>query len=474
MNQRVLCIGTTRVSGLPAGMVCEFVSTLSEGLRRLALTRTDAVVLSLDPIGPGITALLRVNPALRVIVQRPGLTMAEAVEYTKAGAFACLSGSELDRPELARTLAVTQPGAESSPATENTETEAWRERLIGESRSMQKVAQIIRLVATRRSTVLITGETGTGKEVVARAIHMASNRRGQPMVAVNCGAIPASLIEAELFGHTKGAFTGAANARVGRFEQANSGTIFLDEIAELPLDLQSKLLRVLQERELQRLGSSETIKVDVRVIAAANVDLERAVAEKRFREDLYYRLNVVPVRLPAVRERTGDVPLLIQHFLAKLAREEATQVKQISEETLRELSKHPWPGNVRQIEHAVELAVVLSGDRDTLSLDDFPGNTCSAPTTAPATAFDLPVAGIDFDDFIGQIEYSLIKQALDRTAGNKGKAAELLGLKRTTLIAKMKTFPFAHNENERGSLQILTSEPVFPSTTTDDCYSHVA
>jgi transcriptional regulator with PAS, ATPase and Fis domain len=304
---------------------------------------------------------------------------------------------------------------------------------------MQRVAQIIRLVSPRRSTVLITGETGTGKEVVARAVHMASDRRNQPLVAVNCAAIPESLIEAELFGHAKGAFTGANNARAGKFEQANGGTIFLDEIAELPLELQSKLLRVLQEREVQRLGSSETIKVDVRVIAAANVDLEKAVEQKRFREDLYYRLNVVPIALPPVRERIGDVPLLVRHFLAKICREEGGPMKKVAEETLRGLAAYPWPGNVRQIEHSIEMAVALSGDRDTLYLEDFPAPSRHAsPGGGPV--IQVPASGLDFDAVIGSIELSLLTQALERTRGNKGKAADLLGLKRTTLLAKLKTF----------------------------------
>jgi transcriptional regulator with PAS, ATPase and Fis domain len=333
--------------------------------------------------------------------------------------------------------------------------EPWMRCVIGESRSMLKILQIVRLVAARRSTVLITGETGTGKEVVARAIHMASNRRDQPLVAVNCGAIPASLIEAELFGHSKGAFTGATNARAGRFEQANGGTMFLDEIAELPLDLQSKLLRVLQEREVQRLGSSETVKLDVRVIAAANIDLEKAVAEKRFREDLYYRLNVVPLCLPAVRERAEDIPLLVNHFLAKISIDEGGECKTVSQETLNALASYPWPGNVRQIEHAIELAVVLSGDRKVLDAEDFPMFARKAVACTPTV--NLPVGGLDFDDVIARIEVSLLKQALDRTRGNKGKAADLLGLKRTTLLAKLKSLPFEFEADDVAGLELVSN-----------------
>jgi transcriptional regulator with PAS, ATPase and Fis domain len=352
---------------------------------------------------------------------------------------------------------MNQPDANtpSTAAAAGPQPEPWRQFLIGESRSMQKIFQIIRLVAARRSTVLITGETGTGKEVVARAIHMASNRCHQPLVAVNCGAIPASLIEAELFGHSKGAFTGATNARVGRFEQANGGTIFLDEIAELPLDLQSKLLRVLQEREVQRLGSPETIKLDVRVIAAANVDLEKAVVEKRFREDLYYRLNVVPLALPAIRERADDIRLLIDHFLAKVADDEGSDRKGVSTDTLQALATYPWPGNVRQLEHAIELAVVLSGDRRMLQLEDFPMFARKPVACAPTV--HLPVMGIDFDEVIGGIETSLLKQALDRTQGNKGKAAELLGLKRTTLLAKLKSLRIDVSGEDAAPLELISN-----------------
>lgn len=347
----------------------------------------------------------------------------------------CMTGDEPSASELLTALRSKSGSAASSDEG----TEAWKRLLIGESRGMQRVAQIIRLVSPRRSTVLITGETGTGKEMVARAVHMASDRKNQPLVAINCAAIPESLIEAELFGHAKGAFTGANSARAGKFEQANGGTIFLDEIAELPLELQSKLLRVLQEREIQRLGSSETIKVDVRVIAAANVDLEKAVQQKRFREDLYYRLNVVPIALPPVRERSGDVPLLVRHFLAKICRDEGGTMKQVSEETLRGLSAYPWPGNVRQIEHSIEMAVALSGERDTLYLEDFPApSRHSTPCGVPVV--QVPAEGLDFDAVIGRIELSLLTQALERTRGNKGKAADLLGLKRTTLLAKLKTF----------------------------------
>jgi hypothetical protein len=228
--------------------------------------------------------------------------------------------------------------------------EPWRKFLVGESQPMQQLARVIRLVSPRRSTVLISGETGAGKEMVARAIHMASDRADMPLVAVNCTALPENLLEAELFGHVKGAFTGAVTHRVGRFEQAHRGTLFLDEVGDLPLDIQAKLLRVLQEREFQRIGSSETVKVDVRVIAASNIDLAQAVREGKFREDLYYRLNVVPLRVPALRERPSDIPALVHHLIDKICLQEGLPPRR-TREALERLSFYSWPGNVRHKRH---------------------------------------------------------------------------------------------------------------------------
>ncbi|HZT35073.1 MAG TPA: sigma 54-interacting transcriptional regulator, partial [Nitrososphaera sp.] len=249
---------------------------------------------------------------------------------------------------------------------------SWRKHVIGQSRAMVHVCDIIQLVASKRCTILISGETGTGKEVIAKAIHAASPRALRPLIAVNCTALPENLIEAELFGHSKGAFTGAHASRIGRFEQANKSTIFLDEIGDIPLSFQAKLLRVLQEQELQRVGSSETVKLDVRVVAASNVDLESAVAERRFRDDLYYRLNVVPIHLPPLRERREDIPLLLEHLLGKIQDADNACTKCISDEALDYLMNLDWPGNVRQLEHALQMAIALSGDRTTLHVHDFP------------------------------------------------------------------------------------------------------
>jgi transcriptional regulator with GAF, ATPase, and Fis domain len=297
-------------------------------------------------------------------------------------------------------------------------------------------------VALRRSTVLITGETGTGKEIVARSIHAASNRRHQPMVSVNCSALPEALLEAELFGHVKGAFTGAMNHRIGRFEQANHSTIFLDEIGDMPLSLQAKLLRVLQEREFQRLGSSENIRVDVRVVAATHADLAQMIKQDKFREDLYYRLNVVPIPVAPLRERPSDIPLLVRHFVEKICTEEGIAAKLISRETLDRLAAHDWPGNVRQLENAVEKAIVLSGERSSLFPGDFPLPARSHPVALPLGSqqfIPLPDHGLDFERTVGSIELNILEQALKKTRGNKKLAAEMLGLKRTTLSAKLKS-----------------------------------
>ena len=320
---------------------------------------------------------------------------------------------------------------------------SWRRRLVGTSASLRRVADTVELIANRRSTVLILGETGTGKEVVARAIHDASQRAGMPMIPVNCAAIPDNLIEAELFGHVKGAFTGATAARAGRFEQAHRGTLFLDEIADLPVDLQAKLLRALQEREFQRVGSSETIRVDVRVIAATNVGLLDRVRQGKFREDLYYRLNVVPILIPPLRERAEDIPGLVRHFIKRVCQQERLPAKTLPPDDLAELVRYPWPGNVRQLENTIEMAIVLSGERTVLRSADFNLPRAAGARQPAQVAADqlvpLPDEGLDFESVINRIELNLLEQALNRTNGNKKAAAEILRLKRTTLAAKLKS-----------------------------------
>jgi len=340
---------------------------------------------------------------------------------------------------------VSETIQEAAGSISGTEREPWQDLLIGESQAMRELHALIRLVGPRQSTVLITGETGTGKEMIARAIHMASKRAGNELVAVNCAAIPENLAEAELFGHAKGAFTSAINHRIGRFEQAHRGTILLDEIGEIPMEVQPKLLRVIQERELQRVGSSETIQLDTRVIAATNVDLEAAVEKKLFREDLLYRLNVVPIRVPPLRARVTDIPLLVEHFGEKICRREGLRPKAVSPSAMERLMTYDWPGNVRQLEHVIERAISLAGNRERLYLGDIQLPDSRVVSQAICPEIDVPMTGMNFERVIGQVERLLIQEALRKCDGNKAKAARILGLKRTTMLYKSKVHEAAVN-----------------------------
>ena len=307
------------------------------------------------------------------------------------------------------------------------------EGLIGKSRAMTRLFELLETVAPSTSTILVSGETGTGKEVVARSIHHNSPRRANRFVAINCSAIPEALLEAELFGYVRGAFTGAVGTRQGRLEHAHKGTLFLDEVGTMSAALQMKLLRVLQEREFERVGDSHTIKVDVRVIAATNSDLAQMVADGTFRDDLYYRLNVIPVELPPLRERKEDVPLLVRHFLDKFRPGMA-----VSQEAMRGLMAYAWPGNVRQLENALERAVALSGGRTQIDVHDLPREIERAEEPPPLSAVTLPGEGLDLDGYIAAIERELIEQSLERSGGHRGNAAKLLNIKRTTLVEKLK------------------------------------
>ena len=311
--------------------------------------------------------------------------------------------------------------------------------IMGQAPLVVQMLERIQTVAGTSSTVLITGETGTGKELAARAIHDASPRRHQRFMAINCSAIPETLLETELFGHVKGAFTGAVANRQGRIEQANHGTLFLDEVGTMSLPLQVKLLRVLQSREFERVGESQTVKVDVRVIAATNSDLKQMVSDGTFREDLYYRLNVIPLRVPALRERLSDVPLLAQHFLDRLSQESPSRGRvTISQEAQQALMAYRWPGNVRQLENVIERAFALSPGRAQLELGDLSDEVRSAPVQSTAADVEFHETGVDFDALVSQFEHGLLKRALERSGGNRRVAAELLKIKRTTLIEKLK------------------------------------
>ena len=373
-------------------------------------------------------------------------TVKDAVEVIRRGAWDFVS-KPFQIDELLHVLdaALEQRRLKSENAYLRAQLDArYRfEGIVGKSRAMARLFQLLETVAATASTILISGETGTGKEVVARAIHQSSPRRMHRFVALNCSAIPETLLEAELFGHVRGAFTGAVGNRQGRLEQAHKGTLFLDEVGTMSQALQMKLLRVLQEREFERVGDSHTIKVDVRVIAATNSDLGKLVADGQFREDLFYRLNVIPVELPPLRDRKEDIPLLVQHFLEKFNAESDTPrplatMLTVSQEAMRRLMSYPWPGNVRQLENAIERATAFTVGRSQIDANDLPPEIQHAEEPALSSTVSLPEDGMDLDRFVASIERDLIQRSLERTGGNKGQAAKLLNLKRTTLVEKIK------------------------------------
>jgi two-component system, NtrC family, response regulator len=314
------------------------------------------------------------------------------------------------------------------------------EHLIGTSDTMRNLLEFIDKVADSDSTILILGESGTGKELIARTIHYNSSRRDQPLVPVNCGAIPENLLESELFGHEKGAFTGAVNARMGRFELAHGGTLFLDEVGEMSLSLQVKLLRVLQERCFERVGGTKTIGVDVRILAATNQDLEVAVQEKRFRKDLFYRLNVIPVTVPPLRERVSDIPLLIEHFIARFNDMKQASVREMDRDAMEYVLHYHWPGNIRELENLVERLIVLK-KTGTIVPNDLPDKVLRS-LPPPLAPLDEPLTlngtGIDLVRELERHENRLIVEAMRRANGVTSKAAQLLHMNRTTLVEKLK------------------------------------
>ncbi len=422
------------------------VATVSEALLLVRNAGVNVVIIDApvpaDRADDILLELLRSDPNLPVIFASPEAGTDDIIRLIRLGAWHVWNrNSDPDRfeevIEAAGTSHLSARQCRNWPVRE----EPWRKMLVGQSEGMMRMLDVIRLVAARRSSVLITGETGTGKEVVARAIHMAGGRGHLPFVAVNCSAIPNTLIEAELFGYVRGAFTGATNSHAGKFEQANGGTIFLDEIGDLPLEVQAKLLRVLQEREVQRLGSNDTTRLNVRVLAATNVALERAVEQRLFREDLYYRLNVVPVHIPPLRERASDIASLVEHFIARVCHNEGLPLKRLAPGVADRLRLYTWPGNVRQLEHAVETAVVMSGEREMLEAGDFLVLRSASATSVPESVSDILVSGegLDFEATVSRLEWSLIQQALAICHGNKARAADLLRMKRTTLLARVRS-----------------------------------
>jgi DNA-binding NtrC family response regulator len=427
------------------GFTVEQADSGEQALRRLNEFAFDILVTDLRL--PGIdgrqvldTALERYPDIIAIVITGYG-TVKDAVEAIKQGAADFITKPfQFDALLHVLNSALEQRRLKSENAYLRSQLEErYRiDGLVGRSRVMRDLFHLLETVAATSSTVLITGETGTGKELAARAIHHNSPRRNNRFVAINCSAIPETLLEAELFGHVRGAFTGAVGTRQGRLEQAHKGTLFLDEVGTMSPALQAKLLRVLQEREFERVGDSHTIKIDVRVIAATHSDLARMVADGTFREDLYYRLNVIPVQLPALRERREDVPLLVQHFLQRLASESGRGPMTVSQEAMRRLMAYPWPGNVRQLENAVERAMAFTQGRPQIDVQDLASEIQTPPPSSDGAQMWFPDDGLDFESYIEGVELSLIKRSLERTQGNKRQAAKLLNLKRTTLIEKLK------------------------------------
>ena len=315
------------------------------------------------------------------------------------------------------------------------------ENVVGNSNKMRKVLETVERISKTDVTVLIEGESGTGKELIAKGIHFSGIRRDKPFIAVNCAAIPENLIEAELFGYKRGAFTGANYESKGKFEEANFGTLFLDEIGAMPLPLQTRLLRVLQEQEITRLGENNPRKIDVRIIAATNENLADLIKENNFREDLYYRLAVVPVHLPPLRERREDIPLLTEHFLKKSSAKHNIKQPKIEREVFGAFYNYAWMGNVRELENIVERMIVLSDD-ETLSLADVPENVKNAPTISENLWFSLPAEPIDLE----AVECEIIREALNRFDGNQSQTARYLGITRSALIYRMQKFVLSDEE----------------------------
>ena len=401
---------------------------------------TDVRMTRMDGIS-ALKGILAYNPALPVVLMTAYSSVETAVEALRLGAYDYLI-KPLDFEALRHTL--EQAIEHSRLSVENRELRrqltdaAARPDILGRSQAIKEMLQIISTVAPTEATVLITGESGTGKELVARALHEGSARAARPLVTVNCAALVENLLESELFGHEKGSFTGADRRREGRFMQANGGTLFLDEIGEMPLPLQAKLLRALQQREVQRVGSDTPITVDVRVLAATNRDLRREAAEKRFREDLYFRLNVISIEVPSLCRRSEDIPLLAAHFLQRFAERNRKNIKGFAPQALDSMLRYSWPGNVRELENAVERAVILCNG-DLITGRELPASVVDAPaaaTTAAAPEGDISLAGLSLDT----VERRAIEETLRQTGDNKSEAARRLGITRATLHNKLRKY----------------------------------
>ncbi len=417
-------------------------SDAADALSRLEGFAYDALILDLAlPDGNGMDILyaaLDRYPDIRTVIMTGSGGVPEAVAAIKRGAIDFLT-KPFSLTDLAERLwvAINTREEETEAALEANASAFRFENVVGAGPAMKHVLQRLELVSSMNSTVLLIGETGTGKELIARTIHENSPRRDFPFVAFNAAALPEGLVEAELFGHVKGAFTGAVNARVGRFETAHRGTLFIDEVASMPLPVQAKLLRALQEREVERVGDSKPVKFDVRVIAATNRDLRKMVRDGAFREDLFYRLNVVPIPLPPLRSRREDIPLLAQHFVRKSCKSNGVPVRSLPQSTIRALMAHDWPGNIRELENAIEHAVALSGRSIEITPDMLPEDMTSPVRGETMSTVTIPDEGLNFTSVVSQLERELILRSLEKTGGNKRRAARLLNLSRTTLIDKL-------------------------------------
>ena len=404
------------------------------------------------PDGNGLDLMAEIkaqSPQTQVIVLTGFATIDTAVQATQKGAFHFLT-KPFNVEELMSLLdkALSQKTLELENRQLRTELGSRYQfnQIIGESEGIRSCLSLVERVADSDSTVLVMGESGTGKELIARAIHYNSNRAKNPFVAINCGAIPAELLESELFGHMKGAFTGAISNRIGRFEMADEGTLFLDEIGDLDPSLQVKILRALQERTFEPVGSTKSVHVNVRVIAATNIDLDKAVRDGRFREDLYYRLNVIPIIIPALRERKTDIPILLNHFMIQFNKNKSKTLTGFSQDAMKCLVGYGWPGNIRELENLIERLSILKGFGSVEVADLPPKYRSTAASFAETGSVDIPENGLDFNTAVDQFENALILKALEKTGWNKNQAALLLRLNRTTLVEKMKKKGLKSNE----------------------------